>query len=86
MSMSRHCAIYKSRGPQYWLELADEEYAGRDQAFTYGPFNTEKDAEEYLDRFSNPGGIDYYGTTVKPKRSPNGMPIQRPTHKRGIFG
>ncbi len=79
MSVSRHCALYRAVDEKFYLELADEEYAGQDEAVTYGPFDTGELALAYLEGFSNPGGIDEYADTLPvPKKSPNGEPVCRP--------
>jgi hypothetical protein len=79
-SMQRHCAIYKAKNKKWYMELADDEYGEQYDATTYGPFNTFKAVEDYLDQFSNPGGmnIDKSGKKMVPKRSPNGMPVEKP--------
>jgi len=79
-STSRHALIYKAKDKKWYLELGDQEYAERHQSTTYGPFNTEFLAEIELDNHSNPGGmrIDRSGKMKKPKKSPNGRPIQKP--------
>ena len=56
-SMSRHAAIYKAKNGKWYLELAPNEYGEEYDADLYGPFNSEKEADDYLDNFSNPGGM-----------------------------
>ncbi len=85
MSCSRHCAFYKATNGSWYMELAQEEYAGREDATTYGPFATQDAADEYLrDGFSNPGGSwsDDSGTAAVPTLSPNGQPVQNPRMAR----
>ena len=80
-SMSRHCDIYKARDGKWYLELADNEYGEWDEANTYGPFNSEEKADDYLsNNFSNPGGmgVDDSGDREVPTKSPNGSPVKRP--------
>lgn len=85
MSMSRHCAIYKTVEGEFYLELADREYAGYEESDLYGPFSSETAAEEYLDNFSNPGGIDFDEGRKTPKRAPNGTPIKSPKQRRSLW-
>lgn len=81
MSVSRHCSIvHVESNNTYYLELADEEYAGYEDANLYGPFKSEAEAEEYLYRFSNPGGIDFYSVDEAPKTAPNGSKIISPSN------
>lgn len=79
-STSRYCGVYKARDRKWYLELARYEWGERDDAITYGPFDSKQDAEDYLhDNFSNPGGIDIIddtGQTAVPVKSPNGYPVQ----------
>lgn len=85
-SMSRYCHFYKDKKGDWWLELADREYGEHHDAYTYGPFSSEDEADNYLHRnFSNPGGmsVDRSGTKPTPKKSPNGRPIQEPRSSRG---
>ena len=80
-SMQRECTLYKARDGQWYMDLADEEYGGLDDATTYGPFKSEETTEKYLqDNFSNPGGYstDDSGKQPVPKISPNGRPVQKP--------
>ena len=79
-STSRHCAVYKAKDGNWYMELANNEYEGRDEATTYGPFSTEDAVWKYLDRFSNPGGfsVSKDGNTEVPKESPNGRPVVNP--------
>lgn len=62
------------------MELASEEYAGREDATTYGPFSSEKEAYDYLENFSNPGSfhLDKDGKRPVPDKSPNGMSVETP--------
>ena len=82
-SIQRHCAIYKAKNGKWYLELADKEYGEEYDATTYGPFDTEDDADGELQFHSNPGGfsVDSSGKTPVPKRSPNGSPIQKPNRR-----
>ena len=79
MSVSRHCRIYKASNSKWYLELADQEYAGQEDATTYGPFADEQAALKHLDMFSNPGGmwVDDSGNEPPPSLSPNGLPVRR---------
>lgn len=89
MSVSRHCSFYKSVDGKWYMELAHEEYAGREDATTYGPFLSEEAASKYLhENYSNPGGscIDESGTEPVPLKSPNGDPVQVPHSRQQIFG
>lgn len=83
-SMSRHAEIYKANNGSWYLELADEEYGEWEDAYVYGPFGSERDADRYLDQFSNPGGmsVDDSGKRPPPKKSPNGKPVQSPRRNR----
>lgn len=81
MSCSRHCAFYKALDGLWYMELAAQEYAGREDATTYGPFASEDAAADYRRaRFVNPGGatIDDSGTDPVPLKSQNGSPVERP--------
>lgn len=84
MSTSRYCEIYRTTDGKLYMDLASKEYAGKEDATTYGPFDTLKAAEDYLGRFSNPGSIylDLQGGRAVPKRSPNGMSVERPATER----
>jgi hypothetical protein len=84
-SMERHCFVYKTKDGKWYLELADREYGEREDAQTYGPFDSYDDADDYISEFSNPGGgrVDRSGKYPIPKESPNGRPIQKPVHSRG---
>lgn len=87
-SKSRHCSFFKASNGKWYLNLADEEYAGYEDATTYGPFDSFEDADRFLDQFSNPGGynIDDRGVKPVPMRSPNGLPVQKPTWRgRGAY-
>lgn len=79
-SMQRHCDFYKASDGKWYMELADHEYADREEANTYGPFSSFDQAMDYLDNFSNPGGFgeDDSGKRPPPTKSPNGRPVQRP--------
>lgn len=79
-SKSRHCAFYLARNGKWYMELADREYAQREDATTYGPFDDLEKAEGYLDHFSNPGAYheDPSGNKPVPTRSPNGSPVVDP--------
>lgn len=84
MSTSRYCHIYKDNKNSWWLELADREYAGREDATTYGPFANIEGVYRELNIHSNPGGfsLDESGTENPPTKSPNGRPIQKPYWKQ----
>lgn len=84
MSVSRHCEFWKSTDGQWWMDLADREYAGSEDATTYGPFKSEDAAIDFLDEFSNPGSFwtDDSGTRAVPTVSPNGAPVKRPRVRR----
>jgi hypothetical protein len=84
-SLQRYCHIYKAKNGKWYLELANREYAGREDATTYGPFNSMEDADkEISDWHSNPGGlsIDKSGKKPVPKKSPNGLKVQKPTRQQ----
>ena len=56
-SESRHCAYYKAKDNKWYMELADNEHGTQDDATTYGPFDDQEAANDYLHaNFSNPGG------------------------------
>ena len=84
MSTSRYCHIFKDNKNSWWLELASREYAGRDDATTYGPFGSIEGVYRELNCYSNPGGfsLDESGKQKPPTRSPNGTSIQKPYWKR----
>ena len=79
-SMSRYAAIWKASNGKWYLDLASDEYGEYHDATTYGPFSSEDAAEDHLDNFSNPGGleVDDAGTEPPPTKSPNGDPVQSP--------
>jgi hypothetical protein len=79
-SKLRYCAIYKAKNGRWYLDLADREYGEYRDSTTYGPFKTEKDVVNYLDRFSNPGGwtVDRSGSREVPVQSPDGGPVLVP--------
>jgi hypothetical protein len=80
-SLSRHCEFYLAVDGNWYMDLAGREYGEQHDSTTYGPFRSQEAADEYLsDNFSNPGGdsVDDTGDRPVPKRSPNGMPVQRP--------
>ena len=82
--MSRHCTILLVKNGEYYLELAHEEHADRDQADLFGPFDSEKAVEKYLfDNFCNPGGLDFDTADETPLQAPNGTKIQSPKRNRG---
>jgi len=85
-SMSRHCFIYKAKNGSWYMELADDEYGEQYDSDLYGPFNSQQAADDYLDNFSNPGGIYYdkKGKMKVPKKAPNGSAIISP--KKSKFG
>jgi hypothetical protein len=88
-SMSRYCMFYKAKNGKWYMELASDEYGEHEDATTYGPFNNEKEAEDYLDNFSNPGAwfSDKSGKQPVPKKSPNGRPVEAPVSQRDrLFG
>lgn len=81
MSCSRHCAFYKALDGRWYMELAAQEHAGREEATAYGPFPSEEAAHDYRrGRFVNPGGAtsDDSGTNPVPLKSPNGSPVECP--------
>ena len=82
-SMSRHCAIYKTKDGSWYMELASDEYGESEEADLYGPFASEEDAYKYLDHFSNPGSVNVNnsGKREVPKKAPNGDAIIRPKHR-----
>ncbi len=81
MSVQRHYAIYLATNQKWYVELASQEYAGREDATTYGPFDTQDAAYIELDHHSNAGSIwtDDSGKTPPPTESPNGEPLREPT-------
>jgi hypothetical protein len=85
-SMQRHMAIYKAKNGKWYLELADREYGEQHEADLYGPFASEKAADDYLDNFSNPGGgwTDRSGKQPVPKSAPNGSKIISPKKSTGF--
>lgn len=88
-SMSRHCEFYKAKDKKWYMDLAEREYAGYEDATTYGPFDTLDIAHDYLDNFSNPGsyGEDASGKNPVPKKSPNGKQVQKPQSRSDrLFG
>ena len=86
-STARHAFIYKAKNKKWYLELGDYEYADKHQSTTYGPFDSEEEADKEISYHSNPGGlsIDRKGKNPVPKKSPNGRPVQKPMRKRGGF-
>lgn len=81
-SLQRYCHFYKAQDDSWYFELADQEYGERHQATTYGPFNSEDSAIEYLHaNFSNPGGwsTDDSGNSPTPAKSPNGRSVESPS-------
>jgi len=78
-SVSRYCSIYKARNGKWYLELADKEYGEYEDAYTYGPFDSEVKAEHELNNYSNPGSVDTdsSGSAPVPIKSPNGSPIRK---------
>ena len=70
----------QAKNGKWYLDLAPNEYGEWQDADTYGPFPSEKAADKYLDRFSNPGSLDIddSGDRPVPKKSPNGSRIQKP--------
>lgn len=87
MSCSRHCAFFKASNGKWFMELAHEEYAGREDSTTYGPFDSEEGARIYLRRFSNPGGswTDDSGESPVPTVSKNGEPVVNPRADRDLY-
>ena len=79
-SVSRYCSIYKAKNKKWYLELAPHEYGEYEDADTYGPFDSEDEADGFLSGFANPGGlsIDKSGKKPVPKKSPNGRKIISP--------
>ena len=80
-STERYCGFYKVKNGDWYMDLAEEEDADYEDAYTYGPFSSKEVAIKYLNRnFSNPGsfGTDDSGKHSVPVRSPNGNPVQRP--------
>lgn len=79
-SMQRYCGFFQAVDGNWYMDLANREYAEYEEATTYGPFPSLDVAIQYLDdNFSNPGGW-MEGTKKQPvpHRSPNGSPVQRP--------
>ena len=88
-SMSRYCHFYKAKDGKWYMELANREYAEREDASTYGPFPSMESALEYLENFSNPGSYseDDSGEAPVPTKSPNGLPVEAPISRRErLFG
>ena len=85
-SVSRYCHIYKAKDKNWYLELAHKEYGDYEQAYTYGPFSTEKELMEFLNQYPNPGGYSYdpSGKQKVPKKSPNGKPVEKPESMFGM--
>ena len=84
-SLQRACAFYKAKNGKWYMDLANNEYGGYDEAYTYGPFNSEEEVDSYLrDNFSNPGGMDVddSGKRPVPKKSPNGHPVTTPQRRQ----
>jgi len=78
-SLQRYCLIYLANNNKWYLELADNEHGERRDATTYGPFETEDKADNYINNFSNPGG--YHVERKKqpvPIKSPNGRNVEKP--------
>ena len=86
-SVQRYAGIYKAKDKKWYLDLADDEYGEYEDSNTYGPFVTQEKADEYLDNFSNPGGmsIDRSGKQKVPKKSPNGSAVEKPRKSGGYF-
>jgi len=80
-SVSRYCEIYKVKDGTWYMDLATKEYGDQDDATTYGPFDSEGAAQQYLfGNFANPGSLytDGSGKRRAPKKSPNGRPVENP--------
>ena len=84
-SVSRFAEIFKAKNKKWYLNLADKEYGDYHDSTTYGPFDSEEEAEEELHNHANPGALytDNKGKRPVPKKSPNGRPIQKP--RRGYY-
>jgi len=69
MSKQRRCDFTKCVDGKWYLTLGDHEHAYDDSDCTvYGPFETEAEANQYRQRFPNPGGscTDSSGTEPVP--------------------
>ncbi|KWU26431.1 hypothetical protein [Burkholderia cenocepacia] len=80
MSMQRRCDYTKCVDGKWYLTLGDEEHAWDDWNCTvYGPFETEEEASEFCDLFSNPGGSSTFpdGTLPVPEN------VTHPDEERG---
>lgn len=78
-SSERYCHFYKASDGKWYMELASRLHGDREDATTYGPYDSMDSALNGLDLFSNPGsyGEDDSGRAPPPTKSPNGSPIQR---------
>ena len=83
-SMMCHCEFYKATNGKWYMELADNEYGESYDADTYGPFDSQEKAYDYLSNgFPNPGGhsSDDSGTRPVPTKSPNGGDVIMPRRR-----
>lgn len=89
-SVSRYCEFWKDTNGKWWMDLASDEYGDWEDSTTYGPFNSEKAADNYLSmNFSNPGSLysDDSGERPPPTKSPNGRPVQKVgSQRRSSYG
>lgn len=73
MSTGLNCGFYKASDGNWYMYLEDSTY--RDVYDDYGPFNSQEEAERYLEKnFANPGG---YSTDDNGTRKPPKNPIKR---------
>ena len=80
-SMTRYCNIYKAKNGKWYMDLAPHEGGEKKDAETYGPFDSLKTAQQYLDEnFTHPGSIktDKSGKAPVPTKSPLGGKVISP--------
>jgi hypothetical protein len=79
-SSPRYCNIYLARDKRWYMDLSEKEYGEYKDATTYGPFNSEDEVHQFLDRFANLESFssDASGREPIPKRSPNGSRVIKP--------
>ena len=78
---NRHCDFYKAVDGQWYLNQAPLVGGDYKSSDTYGPFDSYKDASEFLRKhLPNPGGRakDITGRKPVPRRAPNGHPVKHP--------
>ncbi len=80
MSESRRCDVWLATDAKWYLRLGDFEHACDHRDCTnYGPFGSQEDAFEELDRHSNPGShwLDDSGTQPPPEDVTRPRPAHR---------